>query len=78
MGRMIRTDEIKKELRNAEGWLEDDDPFFDEMDRILQNRTKYVPRALKENHTKNRIKTGPGRIENDIKKARQNRIKKYK
>ena len=48
MVRLIRTDEINKELRNAKGWLDNDDPFFDEIDRIVQDRTKHVPRVLKE------------------------------
>jgi transposase len=77
MVRLIRTDEIKKELKNAEGWLEGGDSFFDIIEQIVQDRTKYVPRVLKENSTKNRIKTDPGRIEDDIKQARQNRIKRY-
>ena len=41
-------DEINKELRNARGWLDSDDSFFDEIDRIVQERTKHVPRALEE------------------------------
>jgi t-SNARE complex subunit (syntaxin) len=77
MARLIRTDEIKKELKNAEGWLEGGDSFFDVIEQIVQDRTKYVPRVLKGYSTKNRIKTDPGRIEDDIKQARQNRIKKY-
>jgi len=77
MVRLMRTDEIKKKLKNAEGWLEGDDSFFDLIEQIVLDRSKYVPRVLKGNSTKNRIKTGPGRIENDIKQARQNRIKKY-
>jgi hypothetical protein len=47
MVRLIRTDEIKKELRNAKGWLEGDDPFFGEIDRIIQDRMKHEPRVLK-------------------------------
>ena len=46
MARQIHADEIKKELRNAKGWLESDDPFFDEIDRIVQDRAKHVPRVL--------------------------------
>jgi t-SNARE complex subunit (syntaxin) len=77
MVRLIRTDEIKKELKNAEGWLEGDDSFFDVIEQVVQDRTKYVPRVLKGNSAKNRIRTGPGRIEDDLKQARQNRIKRY-
>ncbi len=51
MVRLIRTDEIKKELRNAKGWLEGDDSFFDEIEQIIQDRTKHVPRVLQGNST---------------------------
>lgn len=51
MVRLIPADEINKELRNAKGWLDNDDPFFDEIDRIAQDRTKHVPRVLKETST---------------------------
>jgi hypothetical protein len=51
MVRQIHADEIKKELRNAKGWLEGGDPFFDEIDIIILNRTEHVPRVLKETFT---------------------------
>jgi hypothetical protein len=51
MARQIHADEIKKELRNAKGWLESDAPFFDEIDRIILNRTEHVPRVLNETPT---------------------------
>jgi hypothetical protein len=51
MARQIHADEIKKELRNAKGWLESDDPFFDEIDRIILNRTEHEPRVLNETST---------------------------
>jgi len=35
-------------LIDAHGWLENDDPFFDAIDRIVQERPKHVPRILKE------------------------------
>jgi hypothetical protein len=35
-------------LSNAKGWLEDDDPFFEAIDRISQERSKHVPRILRE------------------------------
>jgi len=46
MIRLIPANEINKELRNAKGWLGNDDPFFDEIDRIVQDRTKHVPKVL--------------------------------
>ena len=49
MARLVPADEIDNHLSNARGWLEDDDPFFDAIDRIIQERSKHVPRVLKEN-----------------------------
>lgn len=51
MARLVPAEETNRHLSNAKGWLEDDDPFFDEIDRIVQNRTKHVPRVLKETST---------------------------
>ena len=48
MARLVPADEINMHLSNAKGWLEDDDPFFDAMDRIIQKRSKHVPRILRE------------------------------
>ena len=36
-------------LGKAKGWLENDDPFFDIMNQIVQNRSKHVPSILKGN-----------------------------
>ena len=41
---LILVDEINMYLSKAKGWLENDDFFFDEIDRIIQDRTKYVPK----------------------------------
>jgi prevent-host-death family protein len=49
MARLIPADETNLHLSKAKGWLENDDPFFDEIDRIIQNRTKHVPRVLEGN-----------------------------
>ena len=49
MARLVPADEIDKHLSNAKGWLEDDDPFFDAIDRIIQERSKHVPRIKVEN-----------------------------
>jgi hypothetical protein len=35
-------------LGNAHGWLEDDDPFFNAIDGIVQDRSMHVPRIMKE------------------------------
>jgi prevent-host-death family protein len=47
MARLVPADESNMHLRDAKGWLEGDDPFFDEIDRIVQDRIKHVPRVLK-------------------------------
>lgn len=48
MARLVPADEIDIHLCNAKGWLENDDPFFDTIDRIIQDRSKHVPRIVKE------------------------------
>jgi len=48
MARLVPAGETANHLSNARGWLEDDDPFFETMDRIIEERTKHVPRILKE------------------------------
>ena len=51
MARLVPAEETNRHLSQAQGWLEDDDPFFNEIDRIVQDRTKHVPRVLKGNPT---------------------------
>jgi len=34
-------------LSKVEGWLENDDPFFETVDRIVKDRQKHFPRTLK-------------------------------
>ena len=34
----------EEHLSKVHGWLEDDDPFFDILDRIVQDRKRHVPR----------------------------------
>ena len=48
MARLVPADEIDMYLSNAKGWLEEDDPFFQAINRIIQERSKHVPRILKE------------------------------
>ena len=48
MARLVPADEIDFHLSEAKGWLEEDHPFFDAIDRIVRDRTKHVPRILKE------------------------------
>ncbi len=48
MVRLIPIEASDDHLMDAHGWLENDDPFFDTIDRIVQERPKHVPRILKE------------------------------
>jgi len=48
MARLVPADEIDRHLSNAKGWLEEDDPFFETINRIIQERSKHLPRILKE------------------------------
>jgi len=47
MARLVPADEINLHLCDAKGWLENDDSFFADIDRIIQDRSKHVPRILK-------------------------------
>ena len=33
-------------LRDLRGWMEEDDPFFETVDRIVEERSKHTPRVL--------------------------------
>jgi prevent-host-death family protein len=46
---LLPPQEASKEdhLSKVQGWLEEDDPFFTIMDRIVSDRKKHVPRILK-------------------------------
>jgi prevent-host-death family protein len=52
MARLVPADEIYMHLSNAHGWLDDEDPFFDAIDRIIQDRLMHVPRILKDKPAK--------------------------
>jgi len=47
MARLIPVEANDDHLIDAHGWLENDDPFFDAIDRIVQERPKHVPRIFK-------------------------------
>lgn len=47
MARLVPADETDKHLSEARGWLEDDDPFFDAINRIVRARPRHIPRMLK-------------------------------
>jgi prevent-host-death family protein len=41
IARLIPADEVDVHLGDAKGWLEDNDPFFDAIDRIVKNRLLF-------------------------------------
>jgi len=47
MARLVPADEPNMHLGKAKGWLDGDDPFFDDIDRIITDRMEHVPRVLK-------------------------------
>ena len=49
MARLVPAEELDMHLCDAKGWLENGDPFFDIIDRIILDRSKHVPRMLQEN-----------------------------
>jgi prevent-host-death family protein len=46
MARLVPTDINDKNLVQAKGWLEEEDPFFKTMERIVQSRSKHTSRLL--------------------------------
>ena len=48
MARLVPADEPDRHLGDAKGWLENSDPFFDIIDQIILDRSKHIPRMLKE------------------------------
>jgi prevent-host-death family protein len=48
MARLVPAESLTVHLGNAHGWLEDDDPFFDAIDGIVQDRSMHVPRIMQE------------------------------
>jgi len=48
MARIIPAEANPDHLVDAQGWLDNDDPFFDVIDHIVQERQKHVPRILQE------------------------------
>jgi prevent-host-death family protein len=48
MARLVPANESYMHLCDAKGWLENNDPFFDTIDRIILDRSKHVPRMLTE------------------------------
>ncbi len=48
MARLVPAEEVTVHLVDAHGWLDDDDPFFDAIDGIVQDRSSHIPRIMKE------------------------------
>lgn len=51
MARLVPANEIDMHLSDSYGWLEDDDPFFEIIDRIVQDRSSHMPRILRKTST---------------------------
>lgn len=43
----VDTTEPPLHLADVQGWLDDDDPFFEHIDRIVAARKEHVPRAYR-------------------------------
>ncbi len=46
MARLVPVEESVRHLSDACGWLEDSDPFFQTIERIMADREKHMPRIL--------------------------------
>ena len=46
MARLIPVDESAQHVADAQGWLDNDDPFFAAIDRIVEDRARHTPRML--------------------------------
>lgn len=46
MARLIPVEDKARHLSEAQGWLEDNDPFFKTIERIVDDRIDHTPRAL--------------------------------
>ena len=44
MARLIPVDHSTRHLGDVKGWLDEDNPFFDEINHIIRNRKKHTPR----------------------------------
>jgi prevent-host-death family protein len=47
MARLIPAEQPTRHLGDIKGWLDEDDPFFDEINQIIQDRKKHTPRLTK-------------------------------
>jgi len=47
MARLIPVEHSTRHLGDVKGWLDNDDPFFNEINQIIQDRKKHTPRLTK-------------------------------
>ena len=47
MARLIPADHSERSLGDVKGWLDENDPFFDDINRIVQDRKHHMPRITK-------------------------------
>ncbi len=52
MALLLPVKENNKHLSEAKGWLEEGDPFFKMIGRIIKNRNVHTPRLLEKRKTK--------------------------
>ena len=46
MARLVPVETDDRHLGDAKGWLDDDDVFFDTIERIVSDRSRHHPRCL--------------------------------
>ena len=46
MARLVPTAQESQHLAEAKGWLDDDDDFFEQINQIVQDREKHIPRVF--------------------------------
>ena len=47
MARLIPAEQPTRHLGDVKGWLDENDPFFNEIDQIIQDRKKHMHRLTK-------------------------------
>ena len=47
MARLIPADHSERSLGDVKGWLDENDPFFDDINSIIRDRKNHMPRVAK-------------------------------
>ena len=47
MARLIPADHSERSLGDVKGWLDENDPFFDDINGIIRDRKNHIPRVTK-------------------------------